>query len=72
MTKFQQTITQYIKKLKNMANSQEKTDRNYYKEGQKIYLLKKDFRSTVLNLLKALTQIMGKDVKETRSTMHKQ
>lgn len=55
-----------------MANSQEKTDRNYYKEGQKIYLLKKDFRSTVLNLLKALTQIMGKDVKETRSTMHKQ
>ena len=55
-----------------MANSQEKMDRNYYKEGQKIHLLKKDFRSTVLNLLKALTQIMGKDVKETRSTMHKQ
>lgn len=55
-----------------MANSQEKTDRNYCKEGQKIHLLKKDFRSTVLNLLKALTQIMGKDVKETRSTMHKQ
>ena len=71
MTKFQQNITQYIKKLKNMANSQEKTDRNYYKEGQKIHLLKKDFRSTVLNLLKALTQIMGKDVKETRSTRHK-
>ena len=47
-------------------------DRNYYKEGQKIHLLKKDFRSTVLNVLKALTQIMGKDVKETRSTMHKQ
>ena len=47
-------------------------DRNYYKEGQKIHLLKKDFRSTVLNVLKALTQIMGKDVKETMSKIHKQ
>ena len=72
MTKFQQNSTQYIKKLKNMANSQEKIDRNYYKEGQKIYLLQKDFRSTVLNLLKPLTQIMGKEVRETRSTKHKQ
>ena len=45
---------------------------NYYKEGQKIYLLQKDFRSTALNLLKPLTQIMGKEVRETRSTMHKQ
>ena len=72
MTTFQQNSTQYIKKLKNMANSQEKIDRNYYKEGQKIYLLQKDFRSTVLNLLKPLTQIMGKEVRETRSTKHKQ
>ena len=72
MTKFQQNSTQYIKKLKNMANSQEKIDRNYYKEGHKIYLLQKDFRSTVLNLLKPLTQIMGKEVRETRSTKHKQ
>ena len=72
MTTFQQNSTQYIKKLKNMANSQEKIDRSYYKEGQKIYLLQKDFRSTVLNLLKPLTQIMGKEVRETRSTKHKQ
>lgn len=72
MTTFQQNSTQYTKKLKNMANSQEKIDRNYYKEGQKIYLLQKDFRSTVLNLLKPLTQIMGKEVRETRSTKHKQ
>ena len=27
MTKFQQNITQYIKKQKNMANSQEKNDK---------------------------------------------
>lgn len=72
MTKFQQNITQYIKKIKNMANSQEKIDRNQYKEGQKIHLLQKDFRSTVLNLLKVLTQTMDKEVRETRSTMHKQ
>ena len=41
MTKFQQNITQYIKKLKSMANSQEKIDRNYYKEGQKIHIRKR-------------------------------
>ena len=71
MTKFQQNITQYIKKLKSMANSQEKVDRNYYKEGQKIHIRKR-LQINCLKSAQALTQIMCKDVKETRSTMHKQ
>lgn len=49
-----------------MAHSKEK------KETQLLDLLDKDFKSTVLNILKCLIETMGKEVKKTRKMIQEQ